>query len=32
MILEDFQLERWLPTHHAEINLAGALNHPSKTG
>ncbi len=30
MILEDFQLERWLPTHHAEINLAGALNHPLK--
>jgi len=30
MILEDFQLERWLPTHHAEFNLAGALNHPLK--
>jgi hypothetical protein len=30
MILQDFQLERWLPTHHAEFNLAGALNHSLK--
>ena len=30
MIFEEFLLERWLPTHQAEFNLAGALNHHLK--